>query len=314
MRSHTKLSGYKLDSEVIKVLRFPLAMMVVFLHAEPFIDGWDITDMNVGNMGANMAGIIMYSISHILTQIAVPIFFVISGYLFFKKLEIWDRNEWSRKMRSRVSSLLIPYLLWVVFFCCVHIARHVVAGHGMAEMLSIVTQWVKEQGGILNLFWSSSVWEGGADNVFGQKVLMSGPMPFHLWFIRDLIVMILLSPLFYVLLHKGNGGRIRPLSAVTVFFLSAAYLAQIQMSVHGIGFTALFYFGMGAFYSLNGFFLSKKLYIYRWMIGLVSLVLFIVLIPMDGGRTEFGILLFPLWTMLTVILAFHMTAIFAVKN
>ncbi len=45
-------------------------------------------------------------------RIAVPCFFLISGYLFFKKLEDWNLDMWKGKMVRRVHSLLIPYVLW----------------------------------------------------------------------------------------------------------------------------------------------------------------------------------------------------------
>lgn len=71
------------DSGIIHLLRFPLALMVVFLHAEPNVIGLDVSELNVENLWANIAGLIMYGISHVIVQIAVPAFFMISGYLFF---------------------------------------------------------------------------------------------------------------------------------------------------------------------------------------------------------------------------------------
>lgn len=91
------------DSEIIRLLRFPLALLVVLLHAEPAIDGWSPQSMSSEYMGANIAGVVMYSLSHILAQVAVPAFFLISGYLFFLKLESWDMAVWKRKLVSRFS-------------------------------------------------------------------------------------------------------------------------------------------------------------------------------------------------------------------
>ncbi|WP_336533514.1 acyltransferase [Bacteroides acidifaciens] len=305
MKNNEINDGYVLDSEVIKVLRFPLAVMVVFLHAEPYIQGWNITSMTVGHMGLNITGVIMYSISHILTQIAVPAFFVISGYLFFKKLEIWNCKEWERKIRSRIYSLIVPYLIWVSIFCLIHILRHIIPGHDVLEMPDIIMSWIREQGGFLNLYWSSSVWLAGATNVFGQPLLMSGPMPFHLWFLRDLIVAVLISPLFYMLYHKGIGKKKRLVAIFSFFLIAILYLFQIQIPIHGISFTTLFYFGTGAFLSMNGISISNCVYKYRWLIGCIAAVLFVILIPMDGSRTTNGVMLFPLWTITGVITAFN---------
>ena len=44
-----------------------------------------------------------------ITDIAVPTFFVLSGFLFFKDL---DQKSIKRKLISRIFSLVIPYLIW----------------------------------------------------------------------------------------------------------------------------------------------------------------------------------------------------------
>lgn len=86
------------DSQVINLIRFPLAVMVVLIHcgSRSFVDGgeWFRT-----------------LVSDVLPAIAVPLFFVISGFLFFQGLEQWDWEKWKGKMRRRVKTLLIPYLI-----------------------------------------------------------------------------------------------------------------------------------------------------------------------------------------------------------
>ena len=53
---------------------------------------------------------IEYFFSEFLGQAAVPGFFFLSGFLFFKGL--YDIKDWARKWRSRVSSYIVPYLIW----------------------------------------------------------------------------------------------------------------------------------------------------------------------------------------------------------
>ena len=43
---------------------------------------------------------------------AVPLFFAISGFLFFQKLETWSWPVWKQKIRSRVRTLLIPFIIF----------------------------------------------------------------------------------------------------------------------------------------------------------------------------------------------------------
>ncbi len=44
-------ADYKqVDSNIIHKLRFPLALMVVFLHAEPNVVGLDVTELHMENI------------------------------------------------------------------------------------------------------------------------------------------------------------------------------------------------------------------------------------------------------------------------
>lgn len=285
----------KSDSELIKLSRFPLAVMVVFLHAEPIVIGWDMTNMTTEHMGANIAGVTMLSISHILTQIAVPIFFVISGFLFFQKLQEWDTREWKRKMQSRAKTLLIPYLVWVFLFCLISAVKFTVTNYGISGIRTGVAEWLSEQGGLLSAFWSSVKWISGASNLLGQKIIMSGPVPFHLWFIRDLIVAVLFTPAFYLFLRRKHCG-ISVIAIISMVVLALLYIAQINTGVPGLSFSTLFFFGLGAFMSLNNIQFSVC-YKYRYILYALSLLLFIVLIPLDGSRTILGSKLFPCWVL-----------------
>ena len=44
-------------------------------------------------------------------RLAVPTFFLISGYLFFRNLEVWNNQIYWEKVRKRWFSLLLPYIV-----------------------------------------------------------------------------------------------------------------------------------------------------------------------------------------------------------
>ena len=48
----------------------------------------------------------------IVCGVAVPTFFCISGFLFFMNFDEWDWRVFGNKVRRRVSTLLLPYILW----------------------------------------------------------------------------------------------------------------------------------------------------------------------------------------------------------
>ncbi len=91
------------DPILIQRLRFPLAVMVVFIHSgnKPFVDSGEW---------------IRVMFADVIPAIAVPLFFLISGYLFFRGLERWNWDEWMKKMYRRVHTLLIPYLIWTTLY------------------------------------------------------------------------------------------------------------------------------------------------------------------------------------------------------
>lgn len=303
-----------IDSQVIHCLRFPLAVLVVILHAEPHITGWDITQMECGNMGANIAGVIMYSFSHIFTQIAVPSFFLISGFLFFKGLEQWNGAVWKRKMKSRVSSLILPYILWVTIFALVNFARQVLPTLNSVNWLEATGAWLNEQGGYANLYWSSSLWVAGDKNLWGESLIMSGPLPFHLWFLRDLVVLVLLTPVFYWLFKRNENHKMSLLAIATLSILAFLYFTQTQSPIRGVSFSSIFYFGLGAFLSINSFQLTNDALKMVLPSCVISVSLFAALVPLDGAFTHWGTILFPFYAFFTIITLSALTRKYVTKG
>lgn len=78
-------------SKVIALLRFPLIVMVVIIHC---------------NMGGFRTEIFNSCLQNIIL-LAVPFFFVISGYNFSK-----SNKSYFIKIKDRIQTLLIPYLIW----------------------------------------------------------------------------------------------------------------------------------------------------------------------------------------------------------
>lgn len=101
------------DSQVIRTLRFPLVCLVVIIHSFSFIKGWQIEQLDMTSLnGTDVYSLFCISLSMTLAHIAVPTFFVISGYLFFQGFGIWDWRLYRSKINKRIYTLLIPYLVW----------------------------------------------------------------------------------------------------------------------------------------------------------------------------------------------------------
>ena len=111
MSSHNNV--YNLQSRIIDWLRFPLVILVVYIHNSGI--GTSISKINIH--WRNLAFDDLYNLlriifSEIFPRVAVPSFFLISGYLFFFSLNSYNFAVYKKKLSSRVYSLLIPFFLW----------------------------------------------------------------------------------------------------------------------------------------------------------------------------------------------------------
>ena len=167
---------------------------------------------------------------------SVPIYFVISGYLFFLNGR-FSMEEYYRKLRRRIKSLLIPYIIWntlaIIMLVIVLLSPFVsMMKYGEEVNLSI--------GNILSCYW---IYDGGFAGV--NIPTSTAPINMPLWYIRDLIVMVLLSPAIYWLLKK-----------LGIIFLSLMCVLWIYYSIETASVyvprEALFFFSLGAYFSVKG--------------------------------------------------------------
>ena len=165
----------KLQSMAIDWLRFPMAVLVVMLHySKTIIEQADGT-----------LHFLCIFFQEGICRLAVPCFFFISGFLFFGKLEgKWDWSIWKDKLAKRAKTLLLPYLLWnIIAFFAFWIYERTNGN------VSSLTQAITENGGV-RMFWSVT----GGIPIGSQAYPVNGP----LWFIRDLVFYIIVTPLVFM--------------------------------------------------------------------------------------------------------------------
>lgn len=234
-------------SETIDLVRFPLAVMVVFIHSFPDGTWLDFSAIEYSSLSSFDAfNVFRRFFSNVFPSIAVPAFFLISGYLFFKKLEQWDWSVWKRKIRSRLKTLVVPYFLWVTLYVLYNSGIYLTIGAIIinGRPISLLTDWFSESGGF-HLFWDSQVWgEDRLNWLGGIAPHATGPKLVPLWFLRDLMVVVALTPLIYWTIKKMKIG--------VIFILGAAYLTGLWLDLHGLSITAVFYFSTGAYLSIKG--------------------------------------------------------------
>ena len=229
----------KFQSVTIDYLRPLLAIMVVGLHVRPYYS--DGTDMFAN--GLYDASIIM--VFRILFSLAVPTFFLISGYLFFKNLQNWDLTIWKGKICKRAKSLLVPYILWNIIafigFIITRKAGQIIKGNSSFDLISLLSErgWIR-------IFWDRCLYgeiKPDSINLLGIAVGTGTPMNEPTWFLRDLMIVILFTPVIYFLIRKA--GRL--------FILLTGILFCIDLWIPFTGFSvkSFFMFSLGAWFCIN---------------------------------------------------------------
>lgn len=272
----------KVDSAIITWLRFPLTFAVVAQHCM----GTALIDWN--SLGTkDIPGLVKTLISGCAVQVAVPAFFFISGFLFFQGVTRMDWKCYQQKMSRRLISLVTPYLLWNLL--SVPLLLLVMYGEthtGTSTMADLHDFW--EGLSVKGIFWSYSSSPYAYPNIFGGPLLYASPVLGPFWFVRDLIIVSVLSPLVWWFVKKTK--------VIGVCVLLLIYLFRIwpYTAVN----SQILFFVFGAYWSIYGrtFTLSSK-YLRHLLYG-VTVFLLAVLVRLEGNATYWGFQLMPLFTVI----------------
>ena len=190
------------STDYIGQLRFPLAALVVLIHCN--ISKF----LNPGMSQYLLKTSIVDMCSIGFTSFAVPLFFAISGYLFFYQIGDFTMEVYKHKLKRRVRTLLVPYIVWNLLALIIFTAKDLATGSDLTYPLS------------LNAWWGIRDIGGSGMNWLGYNVHeCTAPLQVPLWFVRDLIVLTLLSPLLHFFLKKY--------SKTLLLILALLYFAHI---------------------------------------------------------------------------------------
>lgn len=155
----------KLLNKFLKITPFICAMMVVGIHS------YNAGEINQLSLTARIEG----SLSHGLFTAAVPIFFFLSGYLFFRNAE--SIKDVLKKQKRRVKSIGIPFLVWSTFYYLFY---------------AIATRLVPE---LMNTRVDVSL-TGILKGIFLYEYV------FPMWFMFQLILYTILTPIIFAILKN----------------------------------------------------------------------------------------------------------------
>lgn len=241
-------------SHSISQLRFPLAMLVVFGHA-------NLLSFPIKGIYPDF-DIIQYPIiffSNILFSTAVPLFFLFSGILFWWNIDTFGKKEYKHKIGKRIKTLLLPYLVWNVIYDLPYISSSLLNIFGGGISLGTIAI------PIINLWFCIDQ----LDRITGFT--MTTPIDPPLWFMRDLFICMLGSRLFYKLL-KNNKICIAFLFLMLCWWLSGKFLYMIP----GLSVPSIFFFGLGSAIGIHKIDIMKAIDKYRKVILITFLILLVI--------------------------------------
>lgn len=177
-------------SEKIKVVSFLSIIFVLYIHTEFPADV--LSDKPIAAMVQKIT-------TGLLAPCAVPMFFAISGYLFFFGAS--HVGKVFIKMKKRIKTLFIPFVIAAMAYPLLPIFKELVLHHPAEKQYLLLIQQQKFTSTLKCLFFDSGT---------------TMPWAYHLWFLRDLIIIVLFSPvLFYARRWLGYWS----MAVVAAFYL-----------------------------------------------------------------------------------------------
>ena len=225
------------NSKKINALRIVLMLLVMFGH----------NNYKVETIGADMVfnqsvfgKWVQLLISDGIARGAVPVFFITSAFLLFFK-----HNSYPVLLKKKSKSLLLPFMLWPIVNMAFYAVLKLLGDLSGIGFLSGI-------GNYDFLAWSPKEWFGCFFGYVGDGVLYLS----HFWFLRDLIVLTILSPVLGFIYEKAK----------FLFIIFIVYVEFIGFYTYIVMPESFFYFSLGMIFAkddVDFFGIVKKLHWYE---------------------------------------------------
>lgn len=214
--------------EVMRRVRLPLIILVTYAHSYGAIRG----GYTLLGSGWDAYEVLKLMISQTLVKVAVPAFFVMSGYLFFANVEKFTEEVYWHKLRRRVKTLLIPYIVWNLLMAL------------KLQEISLAT--------------------------------FIAPANMPLWFLRDLIMVSMVTPILYI--------GVKRLGWWLALILVPIYLTGVWAVQPDVNPYAICFFTFGAMLSIRKMDLVETCGRYAWQACAFSMILGIAMMLTYGSE------------------------------
>ena len=178
-------------------------------------------------------------------RFAVPMFFMMSGFLFFMHKK-YDQPDFKigKRIYSRINSVLLPYLFWdAIAYICVVLILLLIPN---SQVMWPWQNWLinKNAYELKQIFWTI-------------KDKLISPVPYPLWYLRDLFLLVLHTPIF-LLLHKKLGKLwILPFLVFPFWLYDLWPLSFLNLYI--LDLDGYFFFPIGALLALYNVNIERKI-------------------------------------------------------
>lgn len=198
------------------ILSFFAIFFIIIIHNSATHQYTDLPSDNFTYLASFIHDFLAYNLG----AVAVPLFFFISGLTFFRN---YSPAKYPSKLRSRLKTLLIPYLIWNTFGLLFAILYTYTP---LANIISGREAFIPTIGNILS-------------GIFLYKY------NFHFWFLFELIVFIILTPIFDLLTSRK---WLAPLTIIVLLILPLFADSFLYIRINFI-----IYYYLGAYLSKHYF-------------------------------------------------------------
>lgn len=215
---------------VISFLRFPLIVLILFIHS-------NFSTVSGAFAQQTVATAVSQYVSGTIAPVALWAFFFISGMLFFHE-GTFSADIYRRKLRSRCRTLLLPYVVWNALYIVLLLVAERLTGHTPGIDKPVSDMGVAD---ILYCFFDISL--------IDHSSALHAPIDLPLWFVRDLMVLALLSPIIYLAVKYYSKLHI---------YVQTCLLLPLFYCMDRCGWwpqdfaTPAVFFAIGAYFSING--------------------------------------------------------------
>lgn len=281
-----------LESQTIEFLRFPLAVMVIFIHStrKPIPLNLDLLHENPLCIETfyNLCRVLL---SDVVPAIAVPMFFLFSGRYFFS--DCTDRfsiSDYVKKLRKRGRTFLIPFIMWNIIAVFLIFLTKLVFMILYGGDINSFVEYLR-QNGWANVLWGGNVYYKST-NILNIVMLSTSPANVPMWFIRDLMVIVLFSPLVYYSVRK---------SGLFLIVLLLCYIFNVWIPLSGFSVTSYFFFSIGAFACIKNIDIIVFCRKIGWWIIPVTVILMLPSLLLYGEESALRVYSRPIYVLCACI-------------